>query len=209
MRKRKANNWKRGIYISYRPDTGDLIARMLYDRLREEKGYKCFVNIMFLGTQDIRQKIKLDMSECDIFILVLSQNALDRCGHMNDKVRQEIEAAKEMDLTFIPVRTSDFTWPEIMPEGLEYIKDINAIPFDPVHFEAFFKRLCKFIENTRSGKLTWKEKLELVFNVLLLVGIIATLGWALAKGLPHRSASAPAETAAKPETVILKSFSSR
>ena len=56
MRKRKANNWKRGIYISYRSDTGALIARMLYDRLRVEKGYKCFVNIMFLGTQDIRQK---------------------------------------------------------------------------------------------------------------------------------------------------------
>ena len=147
---RKAMDKKQGIFISYRRDTGSMMARMIYDRLRLEKGYKCFLDVEKLLAGNFRQRIKQDMSECDIFILVLSKDALDRCENPNDNVRQEIETAKDMGLTFIPAMSDDFTWPEKMPEGLEYIRDINAIPYMQVYSESFFERLYTFIEATRA-----------------------------------------------------------
>ena len=148
---------KQGIFISYRRDTGSMMSRMIYDRLRLEKGYHCFLDVQELKAGNFREKIKQKMSECDIFILVLSRNALDRCSNPEDNVRREIETAKEMGLTFIPAMSDDFIWPEKMPEGLEYIKDINAIPYMQVYSESFFERLYTFIESKRAESAVENE----------------------------------------------------
>ncbi len=139
----------RGIFISYRRDTGSTMSRMIYDRLRFEKGYQCFLDVEKLHAGDFRQGIEKELAKCDIFILILSKNALNRCSNRSDNVRQEIETAKELGLTFIPVMSEDFVWPEVMPEGLEYIKNLNAIPYVQVYSESFFERLYAFIDSQR------------------------------------------------------------
>ena len=219
---------KQGIFISYRRDTGSMMSRMIYDRLRLEKGYHCFLDVQELQAGNFREKIKQKMSECDIFILVLSRNALDRCSNPEDNVRREIETAKEMGLTFIPAMSDDFIWPEKMPEGLEYIKDINAIPYMQVYSESFFERLYTFIESKRaesavenetpiiipekpSVRKPWifrpiqidtKTKNILIWIAVLLSGfLLCLLSIAVMAGLSHRrSASAPTETASKPSS---------
>ena len=219
---RKAKDKKQGIFISYRKNTGYMMAYMIYDRLSLEKGYECFFNTEPSGAQNIRQTLKQYMSACDIFILVLSRNALDRCSYPYDKLRQEIEVAKEMDLTFIPVMTDDFAWPEKMPEGLEYIQDLNAIVFNQEYFEAFFNRLYTFIETAQvkstagndnqktkpgsNGSVIYATKTKTILlwiNLILLCFLLFVLSIGLYTGMTsRRSASAPAETVSKPETVI-------
>ena len=139
----------KGIFISYRRDTGSAMARMIYDRLRFEKKYDCFLDVEKLSAGNFRKNIRAELSKCDIFLLVLSSKALDRCSNLDDNVRAEILAAKEAGLSFIPVTSEDFKWPEIMPAGLESLKDYNAIPYVQVYSEQFFERLYSFIENIR------------------------------------------------------------
>ena len=138
---------KQGIFISYRRDTGSTMARMIYDRLRLEKHYECFLDVEKLNVGNFRENIAFEMEKCRIFLLILSRNALNRCVNQEDNVRQEIEAAMERGLEIIPVTDEDFVWPETMPEGLERIKDFNAIPYVQVYSDQFFERLYSFIDN--------------------------------------------------------------
>lgn len=221
---------KQGIFISYRRDTGSMMARMTYDRLRLEKGYKCFLDVEKLFAGNFRERIKQDMSVCDIFILVLSKDALARCDSPNDNVRQEIETAKGMGLTFIPVMSDDFTWPEKMPEGLEYIRDINAIPYMQVYSEPFFERLYTFIETTRAendtnnnapqiiteqhvvktpvdeeqvqGGTEEKSEYKLIVTGILALTAIMAAGIIIPRIPSASPSSAPAEIASRQEKVI-------
>ena len=136
------NKW---VYISYRWDTGDVFARMIRDHLRMVKGYKCFLNLKLLPAEDLRRKIMREIPMCDIFILILSRNALARCNKLNDHMRLEITLAREEEIPVIPIMSEDFTWPEKMPEEIEYIKYLNAIYYSQEYSEHFLKRLCHFI----------------------------------------------------------------
>ena len=149
FREVNTNKMKQGIFISYRRATGSTMARMIYDRLRLEKGYECFLDVEKLNVGNFRENIAAEMDKCRIFLLILSRNALNRCVNPADNVRQEIEAAMERQLEIIPVTDEDFVWPEPMPEGLESIKDFNAIPYVQVYSDQFFDRLYSFIENIR------------------------------------------------------------
>lgn len=140
---------KQGIYISCRWDTGGSIARMIYDRLRLEKRCKCFMNVEKLPAEIFYKRIRQDMSMCDIFIPVLSRDALFRCNIPNDKMRMEIAAAIEMGRAFMPVVSEDFIWSEEMPEEIKSIKDFNAILYVQTYSEAVFHRLYGFIKIQR------------------------------------------------------------
>ena len=92
------------------------------------------------------------MKKCDIFLLILSKNALDRCNNPNDPVRQEIIVADSYHLAFIPVLSEDFVWPEKMPDGMEEFLDLNAIRYVQTYSNEFFDKLYKFIDQVRNSK---------------------------------------------------------
>ena len=152
------DNQKR-IFISYRRDTGSPMARMIHDRLKFERGLDCFLDVEKLSAGNFHENIEREISNSDIFILVLSKNALDRCSNKLDNVRQEIETAMRFDLAFIPVTSEDFIWPDVMPEGLEDIKSYNAIPYVQVYSDNFFDRLYGFIRSIRMESAVGKQNL--------------------------------------------------
>ena len=139
----------KNIFISYRRDTGSTLARLVYDRFRIEKKWNAFLDVEELAAGDFRKAIREKMRSCDVFVLILSKNSLDRCSDSQDNVRQEIEVARQENLAIIPITSEDFEWPRNMPEGLEYIKDYNAIPYIQVYSESCFNRLYDFIEGVR------------------------------------------------------------
>ena len=115
-------------------------------------GYDCFLDVEKLNAGNFRENIVSEMKKCDIFLLVLSKNALNRCVNPHDNVRQEIEEALANGLAIIPVMTEDFAWPETMPQGLESIADLNSVPYIQVYSEQFFERLYSFIETVRAER---------------------------------------------------------
>ena len=145
---------KQGIFISYRRDTGSTMARMIYDRLRLEKKYPCFLDVEKLNAGNFREHIAQEMDKCDIFLLILSKNALNRCVDPHDNVRQEIELALEKHIPIIPVMSEDFAWPDPIPTGLESITDLNGVPYIQVYSEQFFERLYSFIGTIRAEERT-------------------------------------------------------
>ena len=146
---------KHNVFISYRRNTGSTMARMIYDRLRLEKHYGLFLDVEKLNAGNFRLNIEKEMAKCDIFLLVLSRDALTRCEDPFDNVRQEIFCASRLGLVIIPVTTEDFDWPERMPTGLEKLRDYNAIPYVQVYSDSFFERLYNFIEY--SGGSSYRE----------------------------------------------------
>ena len=139
----------KNIFISYRRDTGSMMARLVYDRITIQKRWHVFLDVEELAAGDFRRAIQEKMRSCDIFILILSKNSLDRCSDPQDNVRLEIETAREENLAIIPVMTEDFEWPQKMPEGLEFVKDCNAVPYIQVYSQSFFERLYEFIKDAR------------------------------------------------------------
>ena len=142
------------IFISYRRDTGSILARLVYDRITIQKRWHAFLDVEELAAGDFRRAIQEKMRSCDIFILILSKNSLDRCSDPQDNVRLEIETAREENLAFIPITSEDFEWPQKMPEGLEYVKDCNAVPYIQVYSQSFFERLYEFIKDIRKKNNT-------------------------------------------------------
>ncbi len=138
---------KRGIFISYRRDTGSTMARMIYDRLRLEKKYQCFLDVEKLNVGNFHENIIAELDNCRIFLLILTKNALDRCSNPSDVVRQEILTAEEKGLEIIPVTSEDFQWPDTMPEGLEMLGNYNAVQYVQIYSDNFFEKLYSFIEN--------------------------------------------------------------
>ena len=141
----------KSVFISYRRDTGSMLARLVYDRITIQKRWNAFLDVEELKAGDFRRMIQDKMRSCDIFILVLSKNSLDRCSDPQDNVRLEIETAREENLAIIPVMTEDFEWPQKMPEGLEFVKDCNAVPYIQVYSQSFFERLYDFIKDVREN----------------------------------------------------------
>ncbi len=90
------------IFISYRRVGGDSTARILCERLREA-GYKVFMDVEDIRSGDFNVKLYDVISNCKDFLIVLSQNALDRCSEEGDWVRNELSHALKEGKNVIPV----------------------------------------------------------------------------------------------------------
>ena len=139
------------IFISYRRETGGELAKSIHDRL-EKKKYKCFFDLKSIKAGDFQQKILSEMDQCDIFLLVISKNALDRCIDPADYVRLEIEAALERNLTIIPILVETKKFPENLPPSIDRIRKENALTYYLQYAEAFYPKLYSFIDEKRGRK---------------------------------------------------------
>lgn len=98
-------------FISYRRESGFLMAQVIYDKLRE-RGIQCFFDLEELRSGKFDEKILVAIREAHTFILVLPKDALNRCVNEDDWVRQEIIEAVRCDKVIIPVMYDGFEWPK-------------------------------------------------------------------------------------------------
>ena len=138
------------IFISYRRDGGDLMARMLYDIFDDMK-LKAFLDLKELEIKPgpFDTKLYQYIEEADNFVLLLSKGALDRCKDENDWVRLEIEHAINHGKNIIPFLMSEFEWPENLPKSLERLPKQNAVPSSREYFDASINRLIGMLINTK------------------------------------------------------------
>ena len=119
------------VFISYRRKTGADDARLLQQALKA-RGYNVFFDYESLRDGKFDERIFDAIEEAPVFILMLSESALDNCVNENDWVRIEIEHAIEKKRKIIPVAQSPQTWhyPDNLPEKLslvmcEQISELN------------------------------------------------------------------------------------
>lgn len=93
---------KYDIFISYRREGGADKARILKTELTA-KGYKVFLDFDELKDGIFNERIIQAIESAPIFMLLLSENALDRCCNKDDWVRKEIEYAIKTERHIIPI----------------------------------------------------------------------------------------------------------
>ena len=74
------------VFISYRRSGGRDKARLLYKEL-EGRGYKCFFDFNSLQNGEFDANIYKAIEGCCHFILMVTDNAFDRCKDSDDWVR--------------------------------------------------------------------------------------------------------------------------
>lgn len=144
------------VFISYRRDGGVDYARMIYLELKG-RGFNTFFDFNSLRSGKSNEGIFQAIDDCRYFILVLSENALDRCMNEDDWVRREIEYALSKGKEIIPVCPSGCTrgFPAEMPPSFSSLRDIQVsrIDMDDL-FEKSFDKIVedRFDADFRKGR---------------------------------------------------------
>lgn len=150
----------KNIFISYRRDTGVDIAARVKDFFTA-KGYNVFYDISSMRLGEFDKQIFRQIGECDYFILILSENALDRCGDKNDWVRREIECALNIpNIQIIPLMLPKFEFPDDLPPELEKIKHYQGVQYNAILFDLVMNKLAELIDGKSEKNSTDNVKSE-------------------------------------------------
>ena len=134
------------IFISYRRNGGDILAKLLYETLRNKK-YSVFFDHESLSSGVFGEKILSTIRGSKDVVVVLSKDCLNRCKVKDDwmflEVREAIETNKNITLVF----SEDFSMPSSQ-ELLEYPKEIQKLLtyqgylINIEHFDNTLKKIC-------------------------------------------------------------------
>lgn len=142
---------KYDIFISYRRATGANAARMMQLALTA-RGYSVFLDYDSLEDGVFNEAIYSAIDSCEVFILMMTEEALDRCTNPGDWVRLEIQRAIERGKRIVPVRPNDQDWsgfPANLPNELQAIRNLQISKLD---MEELFNESIGKIETARFPK---------------------------------------------------------
>lgn len=138
--------WKKedignSVFISYRRSTGRDVARNLYERL-SMNGINTFFDYSSIREGKFNEQIFAAIEHAKDFILVLSQNALDKCNQEDDWVRIEIEYALAHKKNIILVSTQEnITFPGNLPLTLSELPHYQAVTLSQEYYDESIKRI--------------------------------------------------------------------
>ena len=130
------------IFISYRRQGAGAHAVML-NRDLVEAGYSVFLDFHTLGSGDYMANISQAIDECEDFILLLSQDALnERLSNEDDVMAFEISRAREKNKPIIGIMLDGFeSFPSDLPEKFSFLPRINCLQCKMIYYDAMFQKL--------------------------------------------------------------------
>lgn len=163
---------KYDVFISYRRtsyDTANLIAVKL-----RHAGFRVFFDVDTLTGGKFNEQLLDVIANCKDFILILPENALDRCHETDDWIRKEVICALENNKNIVPVMLDRFVWPKEMPKGMEDLPNYQAVTaVGHEFFDMAVERLQTFLKSKPTkpfGK--WMRAAGMVLGVIvILLGI--------------------------------------
>ena len=149
------------VFISYRRETGADDARLLQQALKA-RGYNVFFDYDSLRDGKFDEKIFEAIDEAPVFVLMLTERALDRCVNAKDWVRLEIERAIAKGKKIISVAPSSQKWsfPENLPDTLCAVKTEQASELNKASL--FEESIDKIIDERFPGSLqsVWRRRVS-------------------------------------------------
>lgn len=163
---------KYDIFISYRRtayDTANLIAVKL-----RHAGYKAFFDVDTLTSGKFNEQLLEVIKNCKDFIVVLPENALDRCADEDDWIRREVLCAIEHKKNIIPVMLDGFVWPDVMPDKMEDLRNYQAITaINREFFDMAVERLKGYLKSSPGKPIKkWLAKAGIALGVLFVALLI-------------------------------------
>ena len=167
------------VFLSYRRDGGETMAILLRDRLAA-KGYRVFLDVEGLRSGDFNERLLRVIEGCTDFIVVLSQNSLDRCANKGDWVRREIAHALEKEKNVVPFFLRGFDWPDALPGDIASLPKQNGVNArDNEYFDAAVDRLAdQFLLSkpyTKKRKPLSDKARKILMYVTMLVATLVAL----------------------------------
>lgn len=132
------------IFISYRRKGGIDTARWLHDQLKA-RGYNVFLDMESLRSGAFNTALYQQIKNSDVFLMVLTKDALNRCVWQNDWVRQEVAYALRCGLKIIPVMKDNYEFPDKLPADIAPLRVQNGLRISFEFFDAFMNKLEEYI----------------------------------------------------------------
>ena len=168
---------KYDIFISYRRDGGEMLAHILYERLKDA-GYAAFQDVESLRSGNFNTALYDVIERCQDFVLILSPGALDRCVNPDDWVKNEIVYALEHNKNIIPVMMRGFEWPDTLPPEIDSLRFKNGLTASTEYFDQFLQKLLSFLISKKADSAPRKHKHSLrviLFSTLYILGLLSPL----------------------------------
>ncbi|MCQ2468009.1 MAG: toll/interleukin-1 receptor domain-containing protein [Clostridia bacterium] len=172
---------KHQIFISYRRSTGENLAHLLYYRLQND-GYNVFYDIEEMRSGKFNEQLYEKIEECEDFLLVLSENALDRCSNENDWVRLEIEEAIRLKKNIVLIRGRGFKFPEHLPKSIDEIRRFQAITASNEFFDSVISKLEGMFKSQKSISSEGRSVPDIKSKMEQLYSVTASYREAFKKG---------------------------
>lgn len=131
---------KYDVFISYRRDGGDDCAMWLKTRL-ERDGFHPYLDVEAYSPGSYREQIAQALREVDSVIVLLTSHCLDRCFEENDAVHDEIAASIALNKHIVSVLKRGFTFPDTLPEDIDSLRNVNALPLENYYRDTFYANL--------------------------------------------------------------------
>ena len=131
------------IFISYRREGGSETAKLLQESLKK-MGYRVFLDIESLRSGAFNEQLYQVIEEVEDVLVVLPENALDRCSDQKDWLRLEIEHAHANGKNIVPIMLRGFVFPEELPDSIDFIRFQNGPSQAPMeYYDNFVDRIAK------------------------------------------------------------------
>ena len=133
---------KYDVFISYRRGSGLYMAKNIATNL-QNMGYSVFFDYDSMHNNEFDKQIYVAIKNSKDFILVLTENALDRCFLPDDWVAREVLYAKEHKKNIILATDAERfkNYPSNLPPSMDFLRNIDWTPIHPKLFEGSLKLL--------------------------------------------------------------------
>ncbi|CAG9800355.1 unnamed protein product [Chironomus riparius] len=148
---------KYDVFISYRRQGGSDLASLIFIYLKGKK-HRVFFDVQTLRAGKFADKLKNSIQQSKNFILLLTNDALNRCKDEGDWIAIEIEMALKSNCNIIPI-TRDFDNSAFddnnLPDNIKQIKEFNQIHWHHDTQNSCLKRISEYMENRDDPACFW------------------------------------------------------
>ncbi|XP_070497496.1 NAD(+) hydrolase sarm1-like isoform X1 [Chironomus tepperi] len=145
------------VFISYRRQGGSDLASLIFIYLKGKK-HRVFFDVQTLRAGRFADKLKNSIQQSKNFILLLTNDALNRCKDEGDWIAVEIEMALKSHCNIIPI-TRDFDNNAFndndLPESIKQIREYNQIHWHHDTQNSCLKKISEYMENRNDPNCPW------------------------------------------------------
>jgi len=147
---RKTTSMLTRAFISYRRDSGGVLARLVKEAL-EHGGCDAFLDVDDLGPGHYDRKLLVQIEERPNFVLLCTPGALDRCGEVGDFLQMEIARALQTGRNIVPLVVEGFEWPseKQLPDAIRDLPRHNDVQYSHRHWESTRGELVRRMRGER------------------------------------------------------------
>ena len=168
-----------GVFISYRRDGGEALARNIFDALTK-RSYPVFMDVESLRAGPFNEGLYREIESADDFVIILTPGCLKRCAGVNDWLRLEIARAFESKKNIVPVMAREFNWqneselpPGGLPPEIAGLPMLNGVGHSQELFNGTMDRLAGLLKSVPRSYVLKRTLYAAAAAALILAGSAA------------------------------------